>query len=374
MPTSKGLKPAAQKKLDRKMYDAVKAGDYANVAKNLKLGANPNAPAGKKGITAMHRVAALGNRKLELLLEDHGGTPVNKSEAALVPPDDVTEISQDDEHMFSVGEKVVLGPDYCDELDAMYGPLQVAEIGVVMGIDASKEASVQVKAPNGELFQYTPQALRVAGPAAPSPDGSATMRERASTGVLAMAKRMEMLNLEAQQQKRSRPVRESLSRLAIGHQKSRRGRHNRTGGAADDTADGSAGAPRKASTQATMLMDELSGAIGGRGGGGGLGGGPSKGGAAAPAVAPPPQEDAYEVPVAANSAPSASKLLNNKKSSSQSSTNVRRAGGCADMPRGGGRVDGLACMHESADHVAFVKACSRHLRAQWALTCVGRTR
>lgn len=126
-------------------YDAVKAGDYANVAKNLKLGANPNAPAGKKGITAMHRVAALGgrpglrsslplifivkcallhnpavllhsfttihiiwlvclnaigNRKIELLLEDHGGKPVNKTEAALVPPDDVTEISQDDEHTY----------------------------------------------------------------------------------------------------------------------------------------------------------------------------------------------------------------------------------------------------------------------------------
>jgi ankyrin repeat protein len=67
-------------------YDAVKAGDYATTAKLLDEGGNPNAPVGKKGITAMHRVAAAGNRKLELLLEARGGKKVSPAEAAVVVP------------------------------------------------------------------------------------------------------------------------------------------------------------------------------------------------------------------------------------------------------------------------------------------------
>lgn len=62
-------------------YDAVKAGDYAMTVKLLDDGANPNAPVGKKGITAMHRVAAASNRKLELLLESRGGKRVSPAEA-----------------------------------------------------------------------------------------------------------------------------------------------------------------------------------------------------------------------------------------------------------------------------------------------------
>ena len=37
-------------------YDAAKAGDAAKVTELLAAGANPNAPVGKKGMTAMHRV------------------------------------------------------------------------------------------------------------------------------------------------------------------------------------------------------------------------------------------------------------------------------------------------------------------------------
>ena len=37
------------KKLDRKLYDAVKAGKTDTVKALLEKGANPNAPVGKKG-------------------------------------------------------------------------------------------------------------------------------------------------------------------------------------------------------------------------------------------------------------------------------------------------------------------------------------
>ena len=61
------------KKLDRKLYDAVKAENVELVKKLLLEGANPNAPVGKKGMTAMERAVAHSNRDIEQLLLQSGG-------------------------------------------------------------------------------------------------------------------------------------------------------------------------------------------------------------------------------------------------------------------------------------------------------------
>lgn len=65
-------------------YNAVKAGDFKITEKLLAEGGDPNAPVGKKGITAMHRVASTGNRKLALLLESQGGKRVSAADATTV--------------------------------------------------------------------------------------------------------------------------------------------------------------------------------------------------------------------------------------------------------------------------------------------------
>eukprot|EP00043_Microstomoeca_roanoka_P016057 m.161736 g.161736 ORF g.161736 m.161736 type:complete len:939 (+) comp16381_c0_seq2:1676-4492(+) len=62
------------KKLDRKLYDAVKAGKYDTVKQLLDMGADPNAPVGKKGMTCMFRAVQKSHANIEELLMQRGGT------------------------------------------------------------------------------------------------------------------------------------------------------------------------------------------------------------------------------------------------------------------------------------------------------------
>mmetsp|Transcript_5667 Transcript_5667/g.17079 ORF Transcript_5667/g.17079 Transcript_5667/m.17079 type:complete len:384 (+) Transcript_5667:269-1420(+) len=63
-----------QRKLDRKLYDAVKDDNLDSVVKLLEAGADPNATVGKKKMTAMARAAdPLRNREIERALLKAGG-------------------------------------------------------------------------------------------------------------------------------------------------------------------------------------------------------------------------------------------------------------------------------------------------------------
>jgi ankyrin repeat protein len=68
-----GKTSTTNKKLDRKLYDAVKTGNVEHVRQFLDQGAQPNSPVGKKGMTAMERAAGGSNREIEQLLFASGG-------------------------------------------------------------------------------------------------------------------------------------------------------------------------------------------------------------------------------------------------------------------------------------------------------------
>lgn len=238
----KGMK--AQKQLDRKMYDAVKANDFTSVKAMLTQGANPNAKVGKKGMTAMHRVAKVGNRKLELILEDYGGVKIKAAQDNYTP-DDRDSDDDDAAAPFAVGDKVTLSPNFIDEGDAMYGPLEPMDVGTVISIS---QTSVKVAADsNNEEFRYVPQALmlasemaRASSPRAPSAHallgngfysahgakspGSPPESGAVKAQARAMAIHMEKLKAETSKQKKVQPVREGMSRMAMGAQKSLRSR------------------------------------------------------------------------------------------------------------------------------------------------------
>jgi hypothetical protein len=59
----------------------VKQVDVALINSLLALGGNPNAPVGKKGMTAMDRAATAGNSHLEILLESGSGRAVDADTA-----------------------------------------------------------------------------------------------------------------------------------------------------------------------------------------------------------------------------------------------------------------------------------------------------
>eukprot|EP00049_Salpingoeca_infusionum_P012682 m.233685 g.233685 ORF g.233685 m.233685 type:complete len:935 (-) comp15247_c0_seq1:450-3254(-) len=63
-----------EKTLDRKLYDAVKAGNHAAVEEYLSKGADPNAKVGKKGMSSMTRAAMKQDETLEDILHKKGGT------------------------------------------------------------------------------------------------------------------------------------------------------------------------------------------------------------------------------------------------------------------------------------------------------------
>lgn len=66
--------PGGSKRLNRKLYDAVKVGKPANVIDNLLAqGADPNSPVGKKGRNAMQRAAEKKHLEVERLLAAKGG-------------------------------------------------------------------------------------------------------------------------------------------------------------------------------------------------------------------------------------------------------------------------------------------------------------
>eukprot|EP00048_Salpingoeca_helianthica_P009155 m.131312 g.131312 ORF g.131312 m.131312 type:complete len:769 (-) comp14792_c0_seq8:37-2343(-) len=67
--------------LDRRLYDAVKAGNAELVQKLLQGGANPHAPVGKKKMTALDRATLAGNSSLLDLLHEYAATQVVIKEA-----------------------------------------------------------------------------------------------------------------------------------------------------------------------------------------------------------------------------------------------------------------------------------------------------
>eukprot|EP00040_Diaphanoeca_grandis_P004680 m.29734 g.29734 ORF g.29734 m.29734 type:complete len:929 (-) comp16150_c0_seq1:365-3151(-) len=226
------LSPKSQKKHNRRLYDMVKANNTNRVKELIAEGADPNSKVGKKGMTAMHRVAMSGNHKLEAILADGGGSKIGVHAQEML----------EDEGVFKVGDKVVLSADYVDELDALYGPLSPGETGRIISITLSEEAAILVLSDlDKEEYRYTPKALtllevvlrkkrsshdiitkdRELRKSTRKPENhTRTPEVVTASGVLQQIAQMEKLSKEAQKQKQVNSVAEPMSRLAIGTKKS----------------------------------------------------------------------------------------------------------------------------------------------------------
>jgi len=148
-----------QKKLDRILYDGVKANSIATVTKALAAGANPRAPCGKKGMCALDRLSKSKkpSPQMEFLLRDitmTGERPLSRSDG-----DGEAAAETSSQHAFKIGDTVTLTEDYTEYGEAMYGPLNPGNLGEVIRINVDSEDSFQVKSSDGDVFWYPPEAL-----------------------------------------------------------------------------------------------------------------------------------------------------------------------------------------------------------------------
>ena len=74
----KDKKSTVDRKLDRKLYDAVKMGKMAHVEKYLEEGANPKAPVGKGGRSCLDRLPACKNPEIEKLISQKIGSQTSR--------------------------------------------------------------------------------------------------------------------------------------------------------------------------------------------------------------------------------------------------------------------------------------------------------